>query len=95
MTLREAAQALVEGYRYFGCNWELVHQVKEALEVDMSPRGGKREGAGRKPAGDAATDHLHIRVSPERMAAYREAAARSGLSLTEWVQHRLDKAAGR
>lgn len=54
-------------------------------------RGGKRAGAGRKSTG--ATDHLHIRVSPERLAAYREAAARAGVPLSEWVQVHLDKAA--
>ena len=56
-------------------------------------RGGKREGAGRRPAADAPTDHLHIRVSPARLAAYKEAAARAGQTLSEWVQLHLDKAA--
>lgn len=56
----------------------------------MSPRGGHRPGAGRKAQGDAATDHLHIRVSPERLAAYREAAARLDMKLSEWVLVALD-----
>lgn len=57
-------------------------------------RGGKREGAGRKSP-EPARDHLHIRVSAERLTAYREAAARSGLSLSQWVQLHLDKASSR
>lgn len=61
----------------------------------MSPRGGKREGAGRKPSSDAPTDHLHIRVSSARLSAYKEAAARAGLTLSEWVQVRLDAAAAK
>lgn len=61
----------------------------------MSQRGGKRPGAGRKPQGDGATDHLHIRVSSERKAAYEEAAARAGKTLTEWVQIVLDAGVGR
>lgn len=59
------------------------------------PRGGKREGAGRKPLGDRAGEHLHIRVSAERLAAYREAATRADKTLSEWVQLHLDKAAQR
>lgn len=59
----------------------------------MSPRGGKRERAGRKPAEDAPTDHLHVRVSPARLAAYKEAAARKEQTLSEWVQVHLDMAA--
>ena len=56
-------------------------------------RGGKRPGAGRKAQGDAATEHLHIRVSAGRLDAYREASARSELPLSEWVQRHLDAAA--
>lgn len=56
-------------------------------------KGGKREGAGRKPAADAPTDHLHIRISPARLSAYKEAAARAEKTLSEWVQLHLDKAA--
>ena len=55
-------------------------------------RGGKRLGAGRKPSNDAPTDHLHIRVSPARLAAYREAAARVDQTLSEWAQLHLDEA---
>lgn len=55
----------------------------------MSPRGGKREGAGRKSP-EPARDHLHIRVSPERKAAYAEAAARAGKPLSECVIEQLD-----
>lgn len=55
-------------------------------------RGGKRPGAGRKPVGDGATNHLNIRISNERLTAYKEAAARHNKTLTEWVQLHLDPA---
>lgn len=57
-------------------------------------RGGKRRGAGR-PSPEPARTHLHIRVSAERKAAYKEAAARAGWSkLSEWVICVLDIKAG-
>lgn len=59
----------------------------------MSPRGGYRPGAGRKPAGDPRSAHLHVRVSGEKLAAWREAAARAGVGMTEWVEAALDRAA--
>lgn len=55
-------------------------------------RGGKRLGAGRKPLGDGAKEHLHIRISAERRQAYWEAATRAGLTVSEWVVLHLDKA---
>lgn len=56
-------------------------------------RGGKRKGAGRKSTG--ATDHLHIRISPERLRAYQEAAERAEMTLSAWVQGALDAVIGR
>jgi len=58
----------------------------------MSPRGGKRPGAGRPSTG--ATKRLNIRVSPGRLAAYHEAAARAGVKLSDWVIAVLDVKAG-
>lgn len=60
----------------------------------MSPRGGKREGAGRKPVIDPRDTPMPVRVSAGRLQAYREAAERAGMSLTEWVEVWLDTAAG-
>ncbi len=59
----------------------------------MSPRGGSRPGAGRKATGDKRGTHLHVRVSEEKLMAWKEAAARSGVGLTEWVERTLDAAA--
>jgi len=56
-------------------------------------RGGRRPGAGRKPAGDARTVTLGgVRLPPAKLAAYQEAAARAGKTLTEWVEIHLDNA---
>lgn len=56
-------------------------------------RGGKRPGAGRPSAG--ATKRVNVRVSPERLAAYVEAAARAGKPLSECVIEQLDAWAAR
>lgn len=54
-------------------------------------RGGKRPGAGRKPAGEPRTVHLGgVRLPPSKLAAYHEAAERAGETLTAWVETALD-----
>ena len=60
----------------------------------MSPRGGKRIGAGRKSP-EPARDHLHIRISAERKTAYIEAAARANKKLSVCVLEQLDAWAAR
>lgn len=54
-------------------------------------RGGIRKGAGR-PRGEP-TRALPVRVTEDRIAAYQEAAARSGSGLREWVESALDREA--
>ncbi len=56
-------------------------------------RGGPRPGAGRPPIGDGKRANLNIRTNESRIAAYREAAARAGVTLTAWVEMALDRAA--
>lgn len=41
------------------------------------------------------TAHLNLRVSPEQLAAWREAAERDGKELSAWVRGELDKSAKR
>lgn len=55
-------------------------------------RGGVRKGAGRPPTkGEKRTAHLGgVHVTPTRLAAYKAAALRSGLTLTTWVTLHLD-----
>lgn len=60
----------------------------------MSPRGGFRKGASRKPSGEK-DGKLDIRTSESRLQAWREAAARKDLELTTWVEVTLDREAGR
>jgi hypothetical protein len=56
-------------------------------------RGGIRPNAGRKPGKVEVRDKvLPVRVSEARLTAWREAAAREGLTLTEWVEVKLDSA---
>lgn len=60
----------------------------------MSPRGGKRKGAGRPEMEESEklTETLgYVRVSPMELANYRDAAKRSGLNLTDWVKWWLDQ----
>jgi len=59
----------------------------------VSPRGGKRPGAGRPATG--LTDKLNIRCSPEQKAAWMEAAARAGKPLSTCVLEQLDAWAAR
>jgi predicted HicB family RNase H-like nuclease len=47
---------------------------------------------GRPPLVNPKSAHLHLRLHSERLAAYREAAARADLSLTAWVEMVLDAA---
>jgi hypothetical protein len=59
-------------------------------------RGGYRPGAGRKPAGDRRDATLAgVRVPRGKLDAYHEAARRSGVTLTDWVELHLDAVAGR
>lgn len=59
-------------------------------------RGGARLGAGRKPLGDKRTASLAgVRLPPAKLEAYQQAAARAGVTLTEWVEANLDMAAAR
>lgn len=48
-------------------------------------RGGKRENSGRKPL----PDEIKIRCSPEDHAAWSEAAAAEGKTLSAWVRTTL------
>ena len=40
------------------------------------------------------TAKLDIRALPAALARWRHAAAAAGVSLTEWVEHHLDRACG-
>jgi len=40
------------------------------------------------------TAGLHLRLLPEKLAAYRKAAAAAGLTLTEWIERAADGLAG-
>lgn len=51
---------------------------------------------GRPPIGEAPkTGRIGIRVEPSDKERYERAAAKSDLSLTEWIKARLDRAAKR
>jgi predicted HicB family RNase H-like nuclease len=55
--------------------------------------GGRRQGAGRKPAASGErTLHLHVRVDGARLEAYQRAAKSSEATLTGWVLETLDAA---
>ena len=59
--------------------------------MNKPTRGGKRQGAGRKPAPEGpATARLNIKCRPDELAAWK-AAARVGLS--QWVRDTLNKKA--
>lgn len=51
-------------------------------------RGGAREGAGRKPRGEAATP-LYLRLTVEEREAYEEQARREGRTLLDWARNTL------
>ena len=51
-------------------------------------RGGAREGAGRKPRGEAATP-LYLRLTVEEREAYEMQARREGMSLLDWTRNTL------
>lgn len=56
--------------------------------------GGARPGAGRKTS-DPRTARLNVRSTPDRLSAFREAAARANRTLTEWVEEHLTAAASK
>jgi predicted HicB family RNase H-like nuclease len=50
------------------------------------PRGGARDGAGRKPIGDNSKScYLNIRISPEDKTKIYELAGRANMSVGEFV----------
>ena len=53
-------------------------------------RGGYRKNAGRKPSPHSRRALLQARVHEGRPEAYREAAARAGMPLGEWIELHLD-----
>jgi len=55
-----------------------------------------KRGRGRPPLNDSGTaKYLTIRASEAEREAYREAAERAGMPLSEWVRERLNNAAKR
>lgn len=56
-------------------------------------RGGKRSGSGRPVSGDGRTGHLNLRMPETKLAAWTEAAARAGKTLTDWAEQALDREA--
>jgi predicted HicB family RNase H-like nuclease len=57
----------------------------------------KKRGRGRppKPPDETKAGLLHIRVADDERESYQQAAAKCGLSFSEWVRERLNKAAVR
>jgi uncharacterized protein (DUF1778 family) len=41
------------------------------------------------------TARINLRAEPDDKARYEKAAAKAGLSLTDWIKSRLDRAASR
>lgn len=70
---------------------------KRALLVaegsSMSPRGGHRPGAGRKPVNDPRVV-FPVRVRMSILAACELCADMAGVSLRDWLEAKLRKAAG-
>lgn len=72
-------------------------------EQPKTGRGGARKGAGRpkgsglKPDDEARRGNLNVRLpdADSRRAAYAQAAAAAGKSMSEWVIEVLDAAASR
>ncbi|MFT3992411.1 MAG: hypothetical protein QM680_13485 [Luteolibacter sp.] len=44
--------------------------------------------------GEAATSHIHLRVTPERKSTYVKRAQASGRSLSDWMTETCDREAG-
>jgi hypothetical protein len=59
----------------------------------MSPRGGKRVGAGR-PKGRSVPAMISVRVEQETLDGLKRAAATRGISLPEFVRSALSRLAG-
>lgn len=57
----------------------------------------KKRGRGRppKPPEESKADLLHIRIAAEERTSYQKAADNTGMSFSEWVRDRLNKAARR
>lgn len=72
--------------------------VQAANEEDVSPRGGKRKGAGR-PKGTtdptARRSVLQVRVAEEDLEAWRLAAELEGKPLSEAVREQMNRWADR
>jgi hypothetical protein len=56
----------------------------------VSPRGGKRPGAGRPIAGDARAGTLNRRYPLAKLEAWKQAADAAGMTLTDWVEAACD-----
>jgi predicted DNA binding CopG/RHH family protein len=52
----------------------------------MTPRGGKREGAGRKLGAESPRIRVTIRLSPAELARIKELAAQAGVSYNEYMR---------
>lgn len=56
-------------------------------------RGGKREGAGRKPIGPEPTEARSISATPAQWNRWKRAARKAGTTLSAWVRRAADKEA--
>jgi hypothetical protein len=54
--------------------------------------GQPKRGRGR-PTLEPRTAAIRARITPARLSAYQEAAARAGLTFTDWLELALDHAA--
>jgi predicted DNA binding CopG/RHH family protein len=63
-------------------------RVARALAAEFGPEEAQRVAAAliREPK----TAKLDVRISPAKLEAYRAKAAAAGLTLTAWVERKLD-----
>jgi hypothetical protein len=63
----------------------------DCAEDDGTPirhRGGKREGAGRKPR-DTPREAITVRLEPQDAAKLRDLCAAKGLSQADWITDKI------
>jgi uncharacterized protein (DUF1778 family) len=56
------------------------------------PKGGKREGAGRKPAPNSTVKTVSAKVSIDEYAAIQQAATDTGQTFSQWARQILVEA---
>lgn len=56
--------------------------------------GGRRPGAGRPKSGNAASERIEIRATPDERRAWETRAAEAEATLSEWIRERCNDTGG-